>query len=393
MVIIGGGAAGIVAAITAARAADTVLICEKMPQLGKKILASGNGRCNLLNDDLSESRYKKSARELVRSVFSKFDKRDILGLFTELGLTTYSNNGRIFPVTNQAASVLKVLTMELERLSVPVELGFEVTRIAASKSGFMVRSRKGTTIECEKVIIAGGGRSYPALGSDGSSYLLAKQFGHTIVEPVPSAVPFLAKDRLCHILQGQKIFADVTGVIDGKRSGKVSGELLFTKYGLSGTSILDVSEEISVAINREHNKDVSLIVDMAPFLKEEELAEELKNRIQKKIGAEDLFAGILPNKFGPALKDMADTRDVGVIVKGLKERHFSITGTRGWNEAEFTSGGIAVDEVKENTLESKLQKGLYFAGEALDVGGKRGGYHLAWAWASGYVAGLPVEHR
>jgi len=387
-VIIGGGAAGIVAAISAKRKGDSVLICERLPQLGKKILASGNGRCNLLNEDMSETYYKDSAQKLVKSVFSKFSKNDIFDFFNKLGLEMYSKDGRIFPITNQASSVLKVLEMELKRLAVPSELGFEAAHISDSKDGFAVRSKKGLAIKCEKVIIAGGGKSYPALGSDGSSYLLASELGHTIIEPVPSAVPFVVKDSLCRILQGQKIFAGVKSVIDGKITSEVSGELLFTKYGLSGTSILDISEHISVALNRHKKKDVFVLIDMVPFFSKEELGKELAKRMERKILQEDFFAGILPNKFGIALKDLADRREIGGMVEGLKDRRFRVIGTRGWNEAEFTSGGVNVSAVKEHTLESKFKKGIYFAGEVLDVGGKRGGYHLAWAWASGFAAGL-----
>jgi predicted Rossmann fold flavoprotein len=386
--IIGGGAAGIVAAISARRKGDTVLICEKMPRLGKKILISGNGRCNLLNDDVSEGKYKNYAGKLVKSVFSKFGKDDIVSFFNKLGLEMYSKDSRVFPITNQASSVLRVLEMELARLTIPLELGFNAVGVSDSKYGFVVRSEAGAAIECQKVVIAGGGKSYPALGSDGSAYLLAGQSGHRIIEPAPSAVPLVIKDRLCHLLQGQRIFADAKSVIDGKVTSEASGEVLFTKYGLSGTSILDISEDISVAVNRHDKKDVFVSIDMVPFLNKEELRRELTKRVQGKVSPEDFFVGILPNKFGPALKDLVPGRRIDSMIEGLKDRRFKILGTRGWNEAEFTSGGVDAREVKEDTLESKLKKGLYFAGEVLDVGGERGGYHLAWAWASGFTAGL-----
>jgi predicted Rossmann fold flavoprotein len=384
--IIGGGAAGIVAAISARRKGDTVLICEK--RLGKKILISGNGRCNLLNDDVSEGKYKNYAGKLVKSVFSKFGKDDIVSFFNKLGLEMYSKDSRVFPITNQASSVLRVLEMELARLTIPLELGFNAVGVSDSKYGFVVRSEAGAAIECQKVVIAGGGKSYPALGSDGSAYLLAGQSGHRIIEPAPSAVPLVIKDRLCHLLQGQRIFADAKSVIDGKVTSEASGEVLFTKYGLSGTSILDISEDISVAVNRHDKKDVFVSIDMVPFLNKEELRRELTKRVQGKVSPEDFFVGILPNKFGPALKDLVPGRRIDSMIEGLKDRRFKILGTRGWNEAEFTSGGVDAREVKEDTLESKLKKGLYFAGEVLDVGGERGGYHLAWAWASGFTAGL-----
>ena len=259
--VIGGGAAGICAAISQASTGGSVIICEKTTQLGKKILASGNGRCNLLNDNLSELYYNGAARDLVKSIFGKFGKSEILEFFKGLGLETYSQDGRIFPITNQAASVLKVLEMELKRLSVPVEYDFCCDGISLSKSGIVISSKSGKRIACQKVIITGGGKTYPVFGSDGGIYEIARQLDHTVIEPVPSAVPLVVKDSLCHTLQGQRIIAGARNIIEGRKSEEVQGELLFTKYGLSGTCILDISEEVSIAINREHKKDVFVAVD------------------------------------------------------------------------------------------------------------------------------------
>jgi predicted Rossmann fold flavoprotein len=381
-VVIGGGAAGICAAISKARTGETVIICEKMTQLGKKILASGNGRCNLLNTNLNEVYYNSAARDLVRSIFDKFGKSEIFDFFKGLRLETYSQEGRIFPITNQASSVLKVLEMELRRLSVPIEYD--------SKNGILVSSNAGKEIACQKVIITGGGKTYPALGSDGSIYEIARQLGHTIVEPVPSAVPLVVKDSLCHFLQGQRIFAGARSVIESEKSDTIRGELLLTKYGLSGTCILDVSEEISMAINRHHKTDVFVSVDMVPFMDKEQLKDNLTKRKKERVPADEMLAGILPNKFCVAFKSLFENSDIDAAVDSLKNRHFKIIATRSWNEAEFTSGGINVNEVKTGTLESKLRNGVYFAGEVLDVNGRRGGYNLAWAWASGFVAGQTI---
>ncbi|MCX5715557.1 MAG: aminoacetone oxidase family FAD-binding enzyme [Candidatus Omnitrophica bacterium] len=385
--IIGGGAAGITAAISARRSGKPVAICEKMPQLGKKILITGNGRCNLLNDDTSSAHYNPASRNLVSSVFSRFGKADIVDFFNGLGLEIYCKEGRVFPMTNQASSVLKALEIELKRLSIPVELNFDVKAISGSKGAFILKSKNGAEMVSENIIITGGGKTYPALGSDGNAYELAKKVGHSVIAPVPSAVPLVLKDPLCHLLQGQKIFADVTSLIDGKAAGKASGELLFTKYGLSGTAILDVSEDISIAVNRHHSNDVVISADMVPFMDAKELENELERRIKAGFAPGDFLAGLLPNKFSAALSDLLryDTAQMAAI---LKDKRFKVTGTRGWNEAEFTSGGVSAAEINAHTLESDMEKGVYFAGEILDVQGKRGGHNLAWAWASGFVAGL-----
>jgi len=387
VIVIGGGASGILAAISVKRSGIPVVICERTNRLGRKILASGNGRCNLSNDKLDSSSYNPASRRLVDSVFSRFGKDDIKGLFEDMGLKVYSEEGRIFPATNQSATVLKILDMELSRLSIPVEFDFKISKVEDGKNGFTALSDSGKKVTGGAVILACGGRSYPALGSDGNAYSIAKHFGHTIIDPVPAAVPLTVKDELCHLLQGQKISARIKSLVAGKTVSESSGDLLFTKYGLSGSAILDISEEISIAINRNKSSDAALSIDMVPFMSEPELAGELSKRIRGGLSAEDLIAGILPNKFGAALKETLKAKNPKSISKNLKERRFKILGTRGWNEADFTAGGVAVEEVDEMSLGSIIKKGLYFAGEILDVNGRRGGYNLAWAWASGYIAG------
>ncbi len=388
VIVIGGGAAGIMAAITARRQGATVLVCERMPKLGKKLLVTGAGRCNLLNETLDPSFYNPGAEALVRSVLEQFGKDAMLAFFKDLGLATYADEtGRIFPVTNQAASVLKVLELELERLKIPVDLGCEVKNIRVAKNGFEVSAKTGEKEMCRKVVLCAGGKSYPALGADGNGYAFAAAFGHKLVEPVPSTVALVVKDPCCHFLQGQKVRADVTSFIEGKNTRTVSGELLFTQYGLSGTAILDVSDEISIAFNRKAIKNIFVVADLVPFMSEVALAEEFSRRFEKGVARENLLEGLLTHKFFPALRGEVQNADASTLAHSLKHKEFKVIGTRGWNEAEFTAGGISAEEVDPVTLESKLQKGLYFAGEILDVQGRRGGYNLAWAWASGAVAG------
>lgn len=386
-IVIGGGAAGICAAISSARSSGSVIICEKLPQHGKKVLASGNGRCNLLNENLDDNRYNPASRDLVKSIFQRFGKREIVDFFTGLGLETYSQDGRVFPRTNHAASVLKVLDMELRRLNVPVKFNFNCSGISFGKDNIFVSSEAGEQIECRKLIVTGGGRTYPAFGSDGSTHELARRLGHTIIVPVPSAVPLVVKDSLCHSLQGQRIQAGARSLIDGQLGDEETGELLFTKYGLSGTCILDISDTISVAMGRHHKKDVFVSIDMVPFMDRDRLKNELVRRQRLGWQPGEMLAGLLPNKLASALQELFERGNIDSVVASLKARHFKIAGTRGWNEAEFTDGGIDVKEINPITLESEIRNGIYFAGEVLDVSGRRGGYNLAWAWASGYIAG------
>lgn len=378
--IIGGGASGIVSAISAARAGKSSVLLEKGGRLGRKILASGNGRCNLSNEKLDESFYNPSARPLVKSILATFGANEICDFFGSLGLHFRSEEGRIFPVTNQSASVLRVLEIALEKLSVNTEVNFDACEIDESSGRFIITSRSGGCISAGYVVLAAGGKSYPALGSDGCAYKLAQKFGHTVIKPVPSAVAVVAKDQVIHHLQGQKISAIARCMINGRMACEAEGDLLFTRYGLSGTAILDISERISIAVNRAGVRNVEVSVDMVPFLAEPDLEKEISKRRNSGLLGDDLLTGILPNKFCRIITSFDAHR--------LKDWRFRVTGTRGWNEAEFTAGGIEVEEVREGTLESKLKNRLYFAGEILDVDGRRGGYNLAWAWASGFAAGL-----
>jgi len=391
---VGGGAAGLVAAVSAARRGASVVICDRMPRLGKKILATGGGRCNLSNEGLSPAAFTTTSRNLVASVLDRFGRDDIQAFFRGLGLETYEEEGRVFPVTNQAGSVLGLLEREVRRLGVSTELGFEAVEVRKAGSSFSVASGDGRGVESGAVVLAGGGKSYPALGSNGSAYRLAQTFGHHLVTPVPSAVPVLVKDRWCHLLQGVRTRAKATALVEGKPAGTAEGEVLFTQYGLSGTAVLDVSEGLSVALNRDGLTSAGLALDLVPFLARNALTSRLLKRLRDGWPAADLAAGILPDRFASVIAALlpASVRDpaeaAAALAAALKEKRFTVYGTRGWNEAEFTSGGVDAREVEPRTLGSKLSKGLYFAGEILDVQGPRGGYNLAWAWASGFVAGL-----
>jgi len=400
LAVVGGGAAGLAAAISAARRGAAVSVLERLPKVGKKILATGGGRCNLLNTGLTASSFTSTDPGLVASVLDRFGRDDIRVFFEGLGLRLQEDDaGRVYPVTNQAASVLKVLELEAARREIAVETQFEVGRIEPAAGLFRIVAGDGRRIEAESVVLAGGGRSYPALGSDGSGYRLAAALGHSIVTPVPSAVPLLVRARMCHFLQGQRMRVRIEGRVGGRKCQEAAGELLFTQYGLSGTAVLDVSESLSVALSRDGRQDIAVIVDFLPFMSLKEAAEEFSRRQTTGWLPKELGSGLLPEKFSLFLPQLLREAShlpgggdpsgaAGRLAASLKAWEFPVQGTRGWNEAEFTSGGVDAREAKHGTLESKLQAGLYLAGEVLDVQGGRGGFNLAWAWSSGYVAGL-----
>lgn len=400
LAVVGAGAAGLVAASSAARRGAKVVLLERLPRAGKKLLATGGGRCNILNDGLAPASFTSTDPAVVDAVLGRFGAREIRSFFEGLGLRLIADEGgRVYPATSQAASVLKVLVLERERRGVALETGFEAVSVSGRAGGFTIAAADGRTVAAGTVVLAGGGRSYPALGSNGSCYDLARSLGHRIVPPVPSAVPLVVKDKMCHFLQGLRLRARVVALIGGRPGQAAEGELLFTAYGLSGTAVLDVSEPVSIALNREGREDVAVSVDFVPDMAEADLAGAIAARLRSDWPEGDLLAGLLAEKLGLVLPQLlgeagpgGSARDpvarAGRLAAALKSREFRVQGTRGWNEAEFTAGGVDAREVEPRTLGSKLRKGLYFAGEVLDVQGGRGGYNLGWAWASGLVAGL-----
>jgi predicted Rossmann fold flavoprotein len=389
--VIGGGGAGILAAIAAARKGAEVLVAERMSLLGKKVLASGAGRCNLLNETLDASFYNEEAAAIVDRTFRRFGKEDILSFFRELGLWTHTEeDGRIFPLTDKALTLMELLRAELDRLGVGVRLNCPIRTVKRDGEGFLLETENGEPARADRVILAAGGRSYPNLGSDGSGFALASSFGHRIVEPVPATVPLVSQDVWCRVLDGQKIRARACPLLDSKEVMPwIEGDVLFTNYGLSGTAILDISDPISVGLNRAPAKKAAVVLDLVPFLDENALLREFERRLGRGMKDSSLVAGLLPPKFAQVLRGFFFVPEkIRQLASVLKHRLFYVSGTRGWDAAEFTAGGVAVPEIEPETFESKKKKNLYLCGEVVDVNGRRGGYQLAWAWSSGYLAGL-----
>lgn len=396
--VVGGGAAGLAAAIAAARENRSVAVVDRMPRLGKKILITGGGRCNLGNERLDPSLFTSTNPALAASVFARIGTAEIVRFFEGLGLRIVSDGGRLYPATNQAASVLKVLELEIRRLGVEVLTGFEVVALRREKRAFTIVGADGRRIAARSVVLSGGGRSYPALGANGNAYELARALGHRLVEPVPSCVPLLIRDRVCHFLQGQKIRARAEARIDGRIAAEAFGDVLFTEYGLSGTAVLDVSPPVSVALHRAKKPCAEIRLDLLPDLGRDQLEIELKRRMAEGWETADLVSGLLPEKFVKAVFGWVapGTRPeayASALAAALKDRRFDVRGTRGWNEAEFTSGGVHAAEIDPERLESKTAPGVFLAGEICDVQGPRGGYNLSWAWASGTLAGRGAAGR
>ncbi len=412
--VIGGGAAGMMAAITAAREGAEVTIYEHTERLGKKILSTGNGKCNLTNMDLSAEHYHSSNSELVKHCLQRFGVKESLAFFDSLGLWPKDKNGYIYPLAEQAAVVLDVLRYTVEALGIQVVTEAQVEKVySVTNAGNDYRvcvENKGKKFFYHSVILACGSKAAPKTGSDGSGYDLAKSMGHTIMPVLPSLVQLKCSDSFCKALAGIRCEAEVHIYVGDEMLCKERGELQLTDYGISGIPVFQLSGlvnrriyEMTQNIKKNQAKELPVYayIDFLPEYTMGELQEKLDKRcesvIYKKGTVEEFFTGVLNKKLMLQLLKMADinpTEKVGCLSKDRlfevlflgKNFKMHITGSNGFENAQVCTGGVSMLEVSEN-LESLKAKGIYFAGEILDVDGRCGGYNLQWAWTSGAIAG------
>ncbi|MCX7885001.1 MAG: NAD(P)/FAD-dependent oxidoreductase [Caloramator sp.] len=399
--VIGGGASGLIAAITAARNGGKVYILERMNRVGKKILATGNGRCNLTNVNIDINRYHGRNPKFFYGAYSQFDVNNTIEFFEELGIMCrIEEEGKVYPYSNQASSVLDVLRYEIERLNVMEVCEAEVIQIKFRKGAFELITKDGRNFEAKSVILSAGGKASPNLGSNGSGYKLAKDFGHKIVEPYPALVQLRLNAPFLKALKGVKFEGEASIEAEGKILQSEKGEILFTDYGISGPPILQLSRTAVVNLNKD--KKPFIIVDMFPQFDLDELGKIIEKRITQSPHKtiEFSFVGLLNKRIIPVVLKESGIGNINIkageiqysqiksISKTLKSMKMEIIGTQSWTEAQVTAGGIDVSDINPKTLESKLIPNLYFAGEILDIDGDCGGFNLQWAWSSGYVAGL-----
>lgn len=397
--VIGGGASGLIAAIAAARNGAEVTVYEKLNKVGKKILATGNGRCNYTNMNMSIDRFHGKNIKLAESSFSFFNLNKTLNFFEELGINPYVGDlGKVYPSSLQASSVLDVLRYEAQRLKVEEIIEFQVTELRKSKDKFSIIGN-GKNYEADKVILATGGKASPQLGTDGDGYELAKTFGHKIIEPFPALVQLKLKGKYFKRITGIRFDGVVKGFTDNNIIREDEGELLFTEYGISGPPILQISRKVIEELNK--GVKVFIAIDMFPHLTKFDLYDLLSKRFNKLSykSMEDGLVGFINKKLISVILNEAGFEDLSKncgklnkkeifkIIEILKDWKFEVTGHNTWQQAQSTAGGIDLSEVNPKTLESTKVKGLYLTGEILDVDGDCGGFNLQWAWSSGYTAG------
>ncbi len=410
LLIIGGGASGLVAAIIAAREGARVTILERTNRVGKKILATGNGRCNLTNIDCNINYFHGTNPKFALGALTAFDPNMAIQFFEEIGIShKVEGGGKVFPVSDQASSVLDVMRMEIDRLNkdnllIQTLIDKEVEEISQGKKGFTIRCKDKTTYYGDKVIVATGGKASPNLGSNGSGLPILAKLGHKVMTPFPSLVQIILDTPIVKRIKGVKIQGKVT-VKSETCSREELGEILFTEDGISGPPVLQISRIVSA--QGIQNKTCKVTLDLFPDYTLDELGLMLQMRMayQPQRSLQTFLIGLLNKKLIPEILKEAKlshmTRlcsslspmEVKNLVKVFKSWTFMATGTRSWTSAQVMAGGISTDELCPKSLQSKKIPGLYIVGELLDIDGDCGGFNLQWAWSSAYVAAIDATRK
>ena len=392
VVILGAGASGMVAAIKLAQGGKSVALIERQMRGGKKILASGNGRCNISNSSLSAKNFYINNKKLIQELLKSYSLADIKAFFVDLGLELIeSKDKRLFPQSMSAASVLNLLEERLKSLNITLFFGAEELKVTRGFT-FVFNNKKITS---NALIIATGSEAAPQLGGSSSGLEIAKSFGHKIIKPLPALVPLVSNSAICKRLTGLKLPAKVHLFVDGAEQNSKSGDLLFTKYGVSGLSILDISIAAVKALSLK--KSTHLKIDFFPTLNKKELFTYLQNRLDKNrnLSMPSWLGAIIHPKLAFELLKSIDMQTLSenqmkathikALVEQLKALSIEIENYRPMQYAEVTLGGVDSNEVDYKTLESKKLKNLYFCGEVLDTIGDRGGYNFHFAWCSAFM--------
>lgn len=400
VIVVGGGASGMMAAISAGRMGAKVTILERNPRIGKKILATGNGRCNFTNINAGITCYAGANPQFVSGALSQFSVKDTIGFFEKLGIAhKVEDQGKVFPMSDQASSVLDVLMHELNSIGINIICNAFVKSIFKINGTFEIKTEDGKKYRGDKIIIATGGKAMPSTGSDGNGYELAQNFGHSITHIFPGLVQLKLEGNFFKQIEGVKFVGTGEILHQNKSIAKDRGDILFGNYGVSGPPILQISRIAGELLDR--NKEAVLKIIMFDGLSKRELINLLKERFKNSIGKtlEFSLVGLINKRLIPVILKEAGFNDLKMPASeiSLKEQEkiahiltdwrFKIRGTKSWPSAQITAGGITTKEINPDTMESKIIPGIYFTGEILDVDGMCGGYNLQWAWSSGFVAG------
>lgn len=397
--IVGGGAAGMVAAVFAARNGAEVTILEGNDRLGKKILSTGNGKCNLGNMRLSTEDYYTGDTAFLKNRLEEFGTEDTIAFFNQLGLMLKQIGDGLYPVSEQASTVLDALRYEIKAKKIQVINGFHVEKVRRNQAKNKICvMQKENVLEFDSLVLACGGKAAPKTGSDGSGYELAKSIGHSLVPVVPALVQLKCKEEWFKSISGVRAKAGICVRGNDEKEYEENGEIQFTDYGISGIPVFQLSR-VANYILRER-KEIEFIIDFLPWMNKEGFAERLlaeRSSIEDGRTLEEYFTGILNKKIMLLFLKICGLHP-GDLVKSVKRdklkkvyelcRDFKVTvvGSNSFDNAQVCAGGVPLHEVSEG-MESGKMPGVFLAGELLDVDGKCGGYNLQWAWCSGAIAG------
>ena len=395
VLVIGGGASGMMAALTAAEdPANQVTLLERQSRVGRKLLATGNGRCNLSNLHADGSHYHGNAPDFVRKALTFFPVDETLSFFRNLGLLTVTEaSGKVYPFSDQANSVVDVLRFALEQRSVDVRCGCEVLSVGKKARGYQVKT-EAESFYGDKLILACGGAAGSKLGGTDWGYKLLRSMGHSVTDLRPSLVQIRTDTTLTRGLKGIRADARITLKRNGRIAAQNTGEVQFTDFGISGPAVFELSRQVE-----PHGEQV-LLLDLLQPWSEEELCHILSARQTEfsQLPGEELLTGILHNRLGKVVLRCSGANipetvqdytpsDLARIVKTAKYFPMTVTGVMGLEQAQVTAGGVLTSEFRPDTLESRIHPGLFATGEVLDIDGDCGGYNLQWAWSSGRLAG------
>lgn len=401
-IIIGGGAAGMMAAITLAREGIYCCIIEHTSRIGNKILQTGNGKCNFTNLNMTAQMYQNEDTSKVMSVIERFNVDDTLAFFEEIGVYHKERNGYVYPHSETAVSLNNALKLELENAGVKIHADTNVKKISKdNQNNTFILECENISFEADTIIMATGSKAASKTGSDGSGYELAKAFGIKIIKPLPALVQLISDDKkMCKLAAGVRSTGKIELYVEDKLQTADEGEIQYTDYGISGIPVFQVSRYAVRAL--DNKKKVHAVIDMLP-----DISEALKERliikradIQGYKTIEQFFEGMLNKKLvnmvcykcgidsGKCVGEL-NTSKLNQIFAQMKHFKINITDNKGFDNGQICQGGVSLQEVNEN-LESLKVKGLFFAGEILDVDGKCGGYNLQWAWSSGNVSAKGV---
>jgi predicted Rossmann fold flavoprotein len=378
--IIGAGASGLIAGITASLNGHNVTIYEKNNKIGKKILATGNGRCNITNSNIKIENFHSNNINLVENILNNFNLKDTLNFFKSIGLLTVEGekSNRLYPMSLQASSVVSLLEEKAKSLNIQIKLSSHITKVSYNNI-FTLIINNNLEYNYDNIILATGSLAQPKLGGCKDGINIAKQFKHNIIPISASLVQLVSDSNILQEISGVKFIGKATLLINKEKVTSAIGDILFTKYGLSGSAILEISREVAIELQKKNLVEVS--IDLFPNFTKLQLQNILNDDINLK--------GIINQKLIPYILRLSQN-NYSKIPNIVKNLNFNIVNTKGFDFCEVVAGGVDMDSIDSNTMQSLKREGLYFCGEVLDVDGDCGGFNLQWAWSSGYLAGNSI---